>query len=111
MGIDMAYAMGTQPGGGGSQGSSYMTFLPIIFIFVIFYFLLIRPQQKQKKEHQNLLGNLKVGDQVITTGGMYGKITGMRESIITLEISDKVRVKVNRANIAGVVKADVMKTD
>jgi preprotein translocase subunit YajC len=111
MGIDIAYAMGTQPGGGGGQGSSFVTFLPIILIFVIFYFLLIRPQQKQRKEHQNLLGNLKVGDQVITTGGMYGKITGMRENIITLEISEKVRVKVNRGNISGVVKSDAMKTD
>ena len=111
MGIDTAYAMGTQPGGGGGQGSSFITFLPIILIFVIFYFLLIRPQQKQRKEHQNLLGNLKVGDQVITTGGMYGKITGMRENIITLEISEKVRVKVNRANISGVVKSDAVKTE
>jgi preprotein translocase subunit YajC len=109
MGIDLAYAMGSQPGGG--QGSSFMTFLPIIFIFVIFYFLLIRPQQKQRKEHQNLLTSLKVGDQVITSGGIYGKITGIRENIITLEISDKVRVKVSRGNIAGVVKSDVMKTD
>jgi preprotein translocase subunit YajC len=57
------------------------------------------------------LGNLKVGDQVITTGGVYGKITGMRENIITLEISEKVRVKVNRANISGVVKSDVAKTE
>ena len=109
MGIDLAYAMGPQPGGG--SGSSFMTFLPIIFIFVIFYFLLIRPQQKQRKEHQNLLANIKVGDNVLTSGGIYGRITGIKDNIITVEISDKVRVKVNRGNIAGVVKADVMKPD
>jgi len=105
MGIDVAYAMGTQPGGG--QGSQIMSFLPIIFIFVIFYFLLIRPQQKRSKEHRALLSNIKVGDTVLTTGGIYGKITGMREDIITVEISEKVRVKVNRGHISGVVKQEV----
>ena len=111
MGMDLAYALGTQPGGGGGQGSSLMTFLPIIFIFVIFYFLLIRPQQKQKKEHQNLLSNLKVGDNVLTAGGIYGRVTGIKDDKVTVEISDKVRVKVNRGHIAGVVKQDVLKTD
>jgi len=112
IGTGLAYAMGGMGGGGGGQGGSQIwSFLPIIFIFVIFYFLLIRPQQRQKKEHQNLLSNLKVGDQVITSGGIYGRVTGMRENIITVEISEKVRVKVNRGNIAGVVKQDVMKTD
>src|SRR3990172_12158303 len=108
MGIDLAYAMGTQPGGGG-QGSQIMSFLPIIFIFIIFYFLLIRPQQKRAKEHKNLLSNVKLGDTVLTTGGIYGKITGMREDVVTVEISDKVRVKLNRGNIAGVARQDVMK--
>jgi len=88
-----------------------MSFLPIILIFVIFYFLLIRPQQKRSKEHKALLDNIKVGEYIITSGGIYGRITGIKENIITVEISDKVRVKVNRGNIAGVVKADVMKSD
>ncbi len=105
MGMDLAYAMGA-PGGGGGQGSSIMSFLPIIFIFVIFYFLLIRPQQKRTKEHRNLLSNLKEGDQVLNSGGIYGRITGIKDDKITVEISDKVRVKVNRGNIAGVVKPD-----
>ena len=111
MGIDLVYAMGTQPGGGGGQGSSLMTFLPIIFIFVIFYFLLIRPQQKQKKEHQSLLASLKVGDNVLTSGGIYGRVTGIKDDKVTVEISDKVRVKVNRGHIAGVIKQDVLKAD
>lgn len=109
MGIELAYAMGTSPGGG--QGSQIMSFLPIILIFVIFYFLLIRPQQKRSKEHRGLLLNLKLGDNVLTSGGIYGRITGLRDDVITLEISDKVRVKVNRGHIAGVVKQDVVKTD
>ena len=109
MGIDLAYAMPGQPGGGGGGGFGGVAgILPIVFIFIIFYFLLIRPQQKQRKEHQNLLTNLKEGDQVMTSGGIYGKITGIKDNKITLEISDKVRVKVDRGHIAGVVKQDVM---
>ena len=88
-----------------------MNFLPIILIFVVFYFLLIRPQQKRAKEHRSQLANLKVGDQVLTGGGIYGRITGMRDDVITVEISDKVRVKVNRGHISGVAKTDVMRTE
>ncbi len=110
MGMELAYAMGTSPGGGGGS-SQFLSFAPIILIFIIFYFLLIRPQQKQKKEHQSLLSNLKVGDSVLTTGGIYGRITGIKDDKVTVEISDKVRVKVNRGHIAGVVKQDVLKSD
>ena len=109
MGTELAYAMGPQPGGGG--GGGYMSFLPIILIFVVFYFLLIRPQQKRSKEHRTLLENIKTGEYVLTSGGIYGRITGIKDNVITVEISDKVRVKVNRGNIAGVVKSDVMKND
>ena len=107
--MGIAYAMGLQPGGGG--GSSLMSFLPIILIFVIFYFLLIRPQQKRAKDHRTLLSNLKLGDQVLTNGGIYGRVTGLRDDVVTVEISDKVRVKINRGNIASVVRQDVMKAD
>jgi len=99
---DLVYAMGPQPGGEGQGGSQWLSFLPIILIFVIFYFLLIRPQQKKAKEHRNLLSSLKEGDEVLTAGGIYGKITGIKDDKITIEISDKVRVKVNRGHIAGV---------
>ena len=110
LGTGLAYAMGIGPGGGGGGAggaSSLMSFLPIILIFVVFYFLLIRPQQKRAKEHRNLLSNLKEGDQIITSGGIYGRITGIRDDKVTVEISDKVRVKVARGNIAGVVRGDV----
>ncbi len=104
---ELAYAMGPQPGGG-NQGSPFWSFVPIILIFVIFYFLLIRPQQKRAKEHRNLLSNLKEGDQVLTSGGIYGRITGIKDDKITVEISDRVRVKVNRGHIAAVIKPDGM---
>lgn len=103
---ELAYAMGPQPGG--NQGSAIWSFLPIILIFVIFYFLLIRPQQKRAKDHRNVLSNLKEGDQVLTSGGIYGRITGIKDDKITVEISDRVRVKVNRGHIATVIKSDMM---
>ena len=93
----IAYAMGA-PGQGGQQGFSM--FIPLILLFGIFYFLLIRPQQKRQREHRELLAHLKKGDQVITTGGLYGRITGMTDTVVTLEITEKVRVKVARSQIS-----------
>lgn len=76
-------------------------FVPLILIFIVFYFLLIRPQQKKAKEHQNYLSNLKKGDKVITGGGIYGQIAGITDNVVTLEIADNVRIKVSRSSIAG----------
>jgi len=73
------------------------SFLPMILIFVVFYFLLIRPQQKKAKALQEFLKNLKKGDEVVTGGGLHGKITGLTDSVVTLEIADNVRVKVARS--------------
>jgi preprotein translocase subunit YajC len=74
-------------------------FLPMILIFVVFYFLLIRPQQKKAKLQQEFLSNLKKGDEVVTSGGLQGKITGLTDTVVTLEIADNVRVKVSRQYI------------
>lgn len=76
-------------------------FLPMILIFVVFYFLLIRPQQKKAKAQQEFLANLKKGDEVITGGGLHGKITGLTDTVVTLEVADNVRVKVARQYILG----------
>jgi len=97
--IDLAYAMG-QGGGAGQGGGGFSAFIPLILMFVIFYFLLIRPQQKKSKDHREMLKNLRKGDRIITGGGIYGRITGMGETTLTVEIADKVRVKVNRGNIS-----------
>jgi preprotein translocase subunit YajC len=83
--------------------------VPLILMFAIFYFLLIRPQQKKQKAHRELLGDLKKGDRVITSGGLYGRITGITDTVVTLEISEKVRVKVGRGNIAGLTRSDAPK--
>ncbi|MCX5873519.1 MAG: preprotein translocase subunit YajC [Deltaproteobacteria bacterium] len=100
--IDMAYAMGSTPGQAGGDGiQSLIQFLPIVLIFVVFYFLLIRPQQKKAKEHKTLLENLKKGDSVITQGGIYGKVVAIQDQVVILEIADKVRVRMARPYIAG----------
>ena len=92
----IAYAAnGAAPSGG------IMSFIPLILIFVIFYFLLIRPQQKKAKEHQAYLANLKKGDTVVTSGGMHGLITGLTDTVVTLEIAENIRVKVSRQHILG----------
>ena len=103
---DVVYAMAGQPGGGGGpQGTVGMlqSFLPLILIFVIFYFLLIRPQSKKAKEHKQMLENLKKGDKVMTNGGIYGIIEDIDAETATLKvgIKDDVKIKVNRGYIAG----------
>jgi preprotein translocase subunit YajC len=103
--MNLAYAMGSQAGQG-QGGSQWMSFLPLVLLFVVFYFLLIRPQQKKAKTHKNLLDNLKKGDEVVTAGGMYGKITGITDNNITIEIAEKVRIKVAKGSIADKVKGE-----
>lgn len=77
-------------------------FLPMILVFVIFYFLMIRPQQKERKKHQQLLQNLKKGDNVISTAGIHGLVTGINDNIVSLEIAENVRIKMDKAQIATV---------
>ncbi len=107
--VDYAYAMA---GGGGEAagGGGMMAILPLILMFVIFYFLLIRPQQRKAKEHRNFLENLKRGDRVITAGGLIGEITGLTDQTVTLEIADRIRVKVGRGYIASFAPKEATKT-
>ncbi|MEW6349977.1 MAG: preprotein translocase subunit YajC [Thermodesulfobacteriota bacterium] len=98
---DIAYAMAQPPGGEGQGPGMFQTLVPMVLIFVVFYFLLIRPQQKRAKEHKELLENLKKGDSVITQGGIYGQIVAVADNVLTVEIADKVRVRVARSHVAG----------
>jgi preprotein translocase subunit YajC len=95
-----AIALAANPGAA-PQGGGLMSLLPLILIFVILYFLLIRPQQKKAKAHQQFVADLKKGDKVITSGGLYGRITGLTDKYITLEIAEQVRVKVVRSHVVG----------
>lgn len=94
----IAYAMGSKGAGGG--GGMEVLILPLLF-FGIFYLLVFRPQQKQAKRQREFLQNLKVGDRVVTSGGLHGEITGLTDTTATLEIADRVRVKVTRSAVTG----------
>ena len=99
----IAYA--AQPAGpGGGLGA----FMPIIVLFAIFYFLLIRPQQKKSKEHQATLDALQSGDTVVTNGGLYGTVIKIDGHVVTLQCSDKVRVKVVKKAISSKVDPSTM---
>jgi len=106
--ITTAYAMGGNQGAPGSQGAGgfgdWSFIIMMVVIFAIFYFLMIRPQQKKQKELKALLDNLAYGDLVMTTGGIHGKITGLADAVVTLEIADKVRIKISRSAIGAVLQ-------
>lgn len=105
LGVAFAMAQGGAAGAaGGMEG--FKTFIPLILMFVIFYFLLIRPQQKRQKEHKALLAGLKRGDDIITAGGIMGRITNVAETVVTIEVAEKVRIKVARGQITSVKKVE-----
>ncbi len=98
----LAYAMGASPQGGAQGGGNPIAaFAPLIIMFVIFYFLLIRPQQKKAKQHKEYLAALKKGDYVITSGGLYGRIVEVENEVLTIELNKDLQVKVNRSFITG----------
>jgi len=103
--IETAYAMAPGSGQGGQGGGMGVLFM-IVPLFLIFYFLLIRPQKKRSEEQKALLSSLKKGDMVVTQGGLHGRITGVTDSTVTLEIAEKVRVKVSKPHIAGKVRSE-----
>ena len=80
-----------------------MSFLPLILIFIVFYFVLIRPQTKKQKEHQEMVSALEVGNEVVTAGGILGKIQEMNENYVQLEISENVTIKIQRQTISSLL--------
>jgi preprotein translocase subunit YajC len=88
---------------GGQAAGGLAGFLPIIILFAIFYFLLIRPQQKKAKEHREMISNLKKGSRIVTSGGIYGTITSIDDTTIGVEIAEKVKIKLSRGNVAAMV--------
>jgi len=93
----------TVPAAPGGAAGGLVQFLPMIFIFVIFYFLLIAPMRKKQKKTQEMLSKLKKGDEVITGGGIFGRITALDEErgFVILQISDNTKIKVLRSAVAG----------
>lgn len=93
-----------------AQPGGLMSFLPLIIIFIIFYFLLIRPQMKRAKEHKKLVSELANGDEIVTNGGLLGKITKVGESFITVELADNVKIKLQRHAVASVMPKGTIKS-
>ncbi|HXE97320.1 MAG TPA: preprotein translocase subunit YajC [Dongiaceae bacterium] len=106
--LGLAFAMGGAPGGaaGGAGGgmAAFQQIIPLVFMFAIFYFLLIRPQQKKAKEHKALLESMKKGDNVITAGGVHGKVTAVDNDLVTLEVANNVNIKITKSYIAAIKK-------
>jgi preprotein translocase subunit YajC len=94
--------MGAPAGGEGSTGSSLFSFLPLVAIVAIFYFLILRPQNKKQKETQKMLSALKKGDQVVTIGGVHGVIQSVKESTVIVKVDENVKLEFNRSAVATV---------
>ena len=88
----------------GTQPDLLQTLLPFLFMGVIFYFLLIRPQQKRQKQHQQLMANLKTGDRVVTSSGIHGLIANVKETTFLLKVADNVKIEIDKSAVAGVEK-------
>ena len=104
--ISPAYAQAA-PAAGGDAG--LMSFLPIILMFVLLYFLMIRPQMKRAKEHKTMIDALQKGDEVVTSGGVLGRISKISENYVTLEVAEKVEVLVQRPAVTLVLPKGTIK--
>ncbi|NDV11853.1 MULTISPECIES: preprotein translocase subunit YajC [Crenobacter] len=103
--IAPAHAAGTAV-----AGFDFMQFLPMIVIFVLFWFLLVRPQQKRMKEHQKMLSEVQKGDEVATQGGIVGRVTKVSEQYLNIEIADKVEITIQRSAVAGKLEKGTLKS-
>jgi len=103
--IPSAYAQAA----GGAQPNAFVQLLPLVLIFVVFYFLLIRPQAKRAKEHKAMVAALAVGDEVVTAGGILGKVTETGDQFLTVELAEGVRVKVQRHTVGAVLPKGSLK--
>jgi len=101
--MDFLIASAMAQDGAPPPGGTLASFIPLILIVVIFWFLLIRPQMKRNKQHRELVAGLSAGDEIITSGGMLGRITGVSDSFVTLKLADGIEVKLQRHAVAQVV--------
>ena len=99
---DLAYAAVPSPGGSGS-GSAMVQILFLAALFAIFYFLLIRPQQRQRRQREAMLNSVKRGDKVVTSGGLHGTVVGLNEHTVVLKVADQVKLEFDRSAIGRVV--------
>lgn len=109
MSFFIAEAMAADPAAGAQQPGGLTSFLPLIILFAVFYFLLIRPQSKRAKEHKKMVADLAKGDEVVTNGGILGSITEIDDNYVTLKIADGVEIKVQRPSISTSVPKGTIK--
>jgi preprotein translocase subunit YajC len=102
--ISSLLAMTPPAGGAGGGGSMVSTLIFFALIFVIFYFMILRPQQKRAKERQSMIDSLKKGDKVITSGGLHGRVAGMDEKTVLVEVADNMKLKFERSAINVILK-------
>lgn len=94
---------------GGAQQGGLMGFLPLIILFIAFYFFLIRPQMKRQREHQKLVQGLQKGDEVVTSGGMLGRVSELNDAYLKIEVAKGVEVKIQRAAVSTVLPKGTLK--
>jgi preprotein translocase subunit YajC len=94
----------------GAQSDPLISFLPLILIFAVFYFFLIRQQNKKQKEHREMVSNLNVGDEVVTSGGILGKVTEVKDQFLRVEVADGVQLRVQRHTIGAVMPKGTIKS-
>ncbi len=102
-------AMAEGAAAAGSQDGGLLSMLPLLLIMVLFYFMLIRPQQKRAKEHKNMVGALSKGDELVTNGGLLGRVRNVGDSFLTVEIADGIEVKIQRQSVATLVPKGTFK--
>jgi len=102
--VSVAYAMGSAGGAPAGGPGGIGSFVPLILMFVIFYFMLIRPQQKKVKEHREMVAALKKGDRIMTSSGFYGTIVSIEGDILSVELGDRIRVRIERSYVSQIVQ-------
>jgi len=111
MNLPMSFVIAqAAPAAGGSAPNPLVSFLPLILLFVVFYFLMIRPQMKRQKEHRNMVAALSKGDEVVTNGGIAGRVEEVGESFITVEIAPNVKIKVQKGAVQQVLPKGTLKS-
>ena len=100
-----------QSSGDASSQSAFFQFIPLILILVVFWFLIIRPQQKKQKEHTRIVSSLKKGDKVVTNGGIFGTISKVGEDRITLEVASKLNIQIERHQVARIDQNSIVKEE
>lgn len=99
-------AQAATPAAGAGQQPGWMSMAPLVFIFIIFYFLLIRPQQKRQKEHAKLVAGVKTGDRIVTSSGIHGLVANVKDKTVIVKVADNVKIEFDRAAIVSIESGD-----